>query len=473
MNQPIRILTTDFEWLGEIDDYESLQFTRRSQKAGEFELHINVNKNLTETLQKDNLIYLSSRKVGIISYRQLSQDGKDTLTIRGTTLHGLMSRRVTIPPVGQGYDRIKDNAETVLKHYVLNNVINPVDVSRIIPNLEVAPDQKRGIVVDYQSRLKQLDTELGDISNVSEIGWEITLDLERQKFIFDVFESRDLTTEQSTLPPVIFSVDFDNIQSHTFTDSSVGYKNAAYVGGQGEEEERRIITIGTTSGFERYETFVDARDVAETESVETEEGFTDVPIPESEINAQLIDRGNKELKDLDKIVSFESEILTYGPFVYEQDWDLWDIVTVQDKKLGLTLNTHIPEIKEIYEVGGFRLEATFGNTIPTLIEKIKKTIDAPMVEKSTNAGSTPTNISQLVNDAGYITVDDIPQVAPFVFDQLSPSVLWTITHNLNKYPNVTITDSAGSVVLGDVKHTSLNTTEISFSSAFSGKATLF
>lgn len=471
--QSIRILTTDFEWLGEIDDYESLQFTRRYQKSGEFELHINVNKNLTETLQEGNLIFLTERKVGVIQHRTLSRDGKETLTIKGSTLQGLMSRRITVPPIGQGYDRIKDNAETVLKHYVFNNAVNPVDISRIIPNLEIALDQKRGPIVDYQSRLKHLDTELEDISNISGIGWEIYLDLGRQKFVFDVFENRDVTTEQTILPPVIFSVDFDNIQSHTFTDSALGYKNTAYVGGQGEEESRRIVKIGTTSGFKRYETFVDARDVSETKSVEGVDGPTDVPIPESEINSQLTDRGTKSLKELDKIISFESEILTYGPFVYEKDWDLGDIVTVQDKMWGLTLNTPIPEVKETYEVGGFKLEATFGNTIPTLIDKLKKTIDAPMVEKSKKVGKIPTSVSQLVNDAGYITVADIPQVTPFVFDQLSPSALWTIQHNLNKYPNVTITDSAGSVVWGDVKHTSLNTTEISFSSAFAGKATLF
>lgn len=467
--QPIRILTTDFQWLGEIDDYESLQFIRRFHKAGEFELHININKNLTETLQKDNLIYLSPRKVGIIAHRELSKDDSETLMIKGPTLQGFMSRRITVPPAGEGYDRIKACAETVLKHYVLKNVVNPADSSRIIPDLEIAADQKRGDVVDYQSRLKQLDEELETISNMSGIGWEIRLDLKSNKYVFDVIEARNLTAEQSVLPPVIFSIDFDNIKAQTFTDSALGYKNTAYVGGQGEEEERRIIEVGTAAGIGRYETFVDARDVAEM--TKGEGSNEEIPIPEVDIIAQLNDRGSKSLKEMDIIQSFESEILTYGPFVYEQDWDLGDIVTVQDKKWGLTLNTPIPEVKEIYEPSGFRLEATFGNTVPTLIEKIKKTIDGPLVEKSTKS-STITNVSELINDAGYITADDIPQMEPFVHDQLSPSKMWTITHNLNKYPNVTIADSAGSVVWGDIKHIDFNTTEISFSVAFAGKAIL-
>lgn len=55
-----------------------------------------------------------------------------------------------------------------------------------------------------------------------------------------------------------------------------------------------------------------------------------------------------------------------------QDWDLRDIVTVQDRKWGVTLNSRVKEIKEIYEVNGFNLECTFGNSIPNLLDRIKQ-----------------------------------------------------------------------------------------------------
>ncbi|ARA99134.1 siphovirus ReqiPepy6 Gp37-like family protein [Geobacillus thermodenitrificans] len=470
--QPIRILTPSFQFLGEIDDYESLQFIRRFRKPGEFELHINANKNLTDTLQEDNLIVLSPRKVGVILHRELNRENTEQLMIKGYTLQGILSRRITVPPVGQAYDKIKANAETALKHYVRQNAVESVDPNRIIPNLVIADDLQRGPIVDWQSRFKNLVDELESISFSAGIGWDIFLDLQQQKWVFEVYEPRNLTTSQNTLPPVIFSVDFDNIKNQTFTDSAINYKNFGYVGGQGEEEERRVVEVGDTFGLERIETFIDARDVAETTKETNDEGEQEeVPLPDEVVIAQLIDRGQQKLKEMQKILSFESEILTYGPFVYEKDWDLGDIVTVQDKKWGITLDTPITEVKEIYEPGGFRLEATFGNTMPTLIERIKKTIDAPMVEKPIKT-NVPTKLSELENDAGYITADDIPAAQSFIHEQLTPSSLWVITHNLNKYPSVTVTDSAGNVVVGDVKHTSLNTTEISFSAAFSGKAIL-
>lgn len=49
---------------------------------------------------------------------------------------------------------------------------------------------------------------------------------------------------------------------------------------------------------------------------------------------------------------------------------------------------------------------------------------------------------------------------------------WVINHNLNKFPSVTIVDSGGSVVVGDVQYLSMNKISVSFAGAFSGKAYL-
>jgi hypothetical protein len=60
----------------------------------------------------------------------------------------------------------------------------------------------------------------------------------------------------------------------------------------------------------------------------------------------------------------------------------------------------------------------------------------------------------------------------FVFTQTNATNVWNITHNLNKYPSVMVTDSAGTVVEGDITYTSLNDVVITFKSGFKGKAIL-
>ena len=56
--------------------------------------------------------------------------------------------------------------------------------------------------------------------------------------------------------------------------------------------------------------------------------------------------------------------------------------------------------------------------------------------------------------------------------QSLPSDTWIINHNLNKYPSVTVQDSAGSIVIGELTYNNKNTITLTFSGAFSGEAHL-
>jgi hypothetical protein len=48
--------------------------------------------------------------------------------------------------------------------------------------------------------------------------------------------------------------------------------------------------------------------------------------------------------------------------------------------------------------------------------------------------------------------------------------VWTVTHNLGRYPSVTVIDSAGDESSGEVRHLSTNQIVITFSAPFSGIA---
>lgn len=64
------------------------------------------------------------------------------------------------------------------------------------------------------------------------------------------------------------------------------------------------------------------------------------------------------------------------------------------------------------------------------------------------------------------------QVLEYVYTQAMPSDAWTINHNLNRYPSVTIVTTAGDQVDGDVHYDSANTITLRFPSAFAGIAYL-
>lgn len=85
-----------------------------------------------------------------------------------------------------------------------------------------------------------------------------------------------------------------------------------------------------------------------------------------------------------------------------------------------------------------------------------------------NSGSSLT--STTVQDA----IDELSDRDDFqyVHSQDLPLATWVIIHSMNRYPQVSVVDSAGSEVYGDIKYDSANQLTVSFSSAFSGKAYL-
>lgn len=467
-NMPIRIIDSYFNLLGEIDDYESLIFTRRFYKVGEFELHININKENVDKLQEDNLIILgvNTNKIGVIRHKEirLPENGElsEELVIKGYTLKGIVGRRIIMPPNGKGYDTQEGSTEYIMKQFVNNNIVNPTDTSRKIPQVYIAPSLNRGKSDKWNGRFENLSDKLQEIGENAELGWDVTLDITNNKWVFDVVDGRNLTYNQELLPRVIFSVDFDNIKGQTYIDSGLSYSNVGYAGGKGEED-RLIQQVGSANGFDRIESFLNCYNAEDATTLNTE--------------------GQRKLEELKRIQTFDSEVIDFGSFVYGRDWDLGDVVTVQNRKWGLTLDSRIIEIREAYEVSGENIEITFGNNIPTIIDKIKSLEkQQPLMEKSqgigtvtwgdiTDAPTIPTKTTQLQNDAGFITAENVHSTT-YVHNQLSTSNEWIIQHNLLKFPSITVVDSAGSVVIGDITYTSENEIRLNFQGAFSGKAYL-
>lgn len=352
----VRILDTDFNLLGEIDNYESLQLTRRFYRAGEFEMHIQLGKQHADQLLHDRVICINNQphKAALISHREITQDDKgiETLVVRGPTLAGVLDRRITL---AESYDRTRGPAESVMKHYVNNHLVNGayatgMHADRHLPVLALAPDLRRGKETPWQTRCEQLDQVVQAIAEWCDIGWLVRLDFDTKKWVFDVIEGRNLTAGQSELPRVIFSHEFDNIQSQQYVDSLLQYKNVGYAGGKGEDEDRLMQMVGSASGLNRREVFLDCSGAEDAD--------------------ELTDIGEQKLSELKRIQTYSGMILDTHSFKYETDWDLGDVVTLQNKRWGLTMDARITEVREIYEPAS-KIEIVLGNEIPTITKYVK------------------------------------------------------------------------------------------------------
>jgi hypothetical protein len=93
-------------------------------------------------------------------------------------------------------------------------------------------------------------------------------------------------------------------------------------------------------------------------------------------------------------------------------------------------------------------------------------VSSPIVVTVTPQASPAVNLNT-------ITVGPInqPNVA-YTHTQGTSSATWVINHYLGWNPNVTVQDSAGTTVEGNISYTNNNSLSITFSGAFSGKAYL-
>lgn len=104
------------------------------------------------------------------------------------------------------------------------------------------------------------------------------------------------------------------------------------------------------------------------------------------------------------------------------------------------------------------------------------TVDAPI-------NATQAEVDGGMNDVKFVTpltlknnldilINNQIQSSNYLHDQGIPASTWTIVHNLNKYPSVTVIDSSNREVEGSVTHITLNSLAITFNNPFSGKATM-
>lgn len=372
---PLRVIDVDFNLYTEVKQYSSLQLTRSWSGIGGVELVVHKDAPGASELLKGRIIFPHNHldKAYVIRSREIGIDasGNDSSNwlIRAEHIKSWFSQRITLPPAGEANDSIESHAETVMQHLINNNVIDPVANERKIPNLVLATDSKKGEVISWKSRYKNLAEELGKIGDISGLGWNIELDLDNKQFVLKILEGNNLSAYQSDKPPAIFSPEFKTLQKISYMESDLDYKNYSIVAGQGEGVDRRIIEIGESQGLDRYELFVDARDIEE--EIEQDEGEPK-PRPVEDIERDLRNRGNQKLLEHEQEVYLEGEYAPSNNLVYRKDWDMGDTVTIQNKDWNVTIDLQITEVKEVYEGGTVKIEPLFGQDRPDLISKIKK-----------------------------------------------------------------------------------------------------
>jgi hypothetical protein len=130
------------------------------------------------------------------------------------------------------------------------------------------------------------------------------------------------------------------------------------------------------------------------------------------------------------------------------------------------VNIYYDVIPIVDVVNNLTKKITLDNLSAVLSQKGNQAYD----ESITSIVLTGDLVKTIVFNRRNAAALNLSYVDTYVHNQTTPNVEWTITHTMNKFPSVTIVDSAGSIVEGAVDYINLNSCKITFCGAFSGKA---
>lgn len=323
------ILDKELEPVGIIDSYESFIWTERYNKYGDFELYSAVTSDILELMKPDYYVVINGSDRAMIIEKVLiecdAEEG-DHATVSGRSLESILDRRVVLAQTrvdGKiicGPKTLSGMLDEVILTLINECIVNPLDGRRKIDIFEYERTTNdptiSSIKVDMQCTGDNLYDVIAKLCEEHKVGFRVVL-TDDNKFRFKLYTGVDRSYEQTANSFVLFSPSMDNLISGKYLESTAAYKNAAYIGGQGQDTDRTYAYAYARQKdyLYRREMFVDARDLANA--------------GDGNYDAQLQQRGKEKLAETSDISAFEGEV-DATMYEYRVDYNLGDIVQLSD-----------------------------------------------------------------------------------------------------------------------------------------------
>lgn len=380
----LRVFDKTIEPLGAIDELDSLLWHMKYFDAGTFSLLAPITENNSKLLVEGNIIVKHDgkkevtdaaggvwRRAAQITYKHITKDenGLEQIEAQGYMLSWWLNKRCIYPQIVATAAN-----QSLINTMVTNNCGSGAAASRQFPQFTILEQETlEGSQVEYANEVcANLSQEVKTRAQAGKLGYDILISERQKKYGFYLYKGKDLTAKNSEgNTPCIFSREFDNVNEQEYTASIENCGNFIYVQGAADDSSNQpIVTVdgeGAT-GLDLDEVFCDATDIAR----KYQSGETEVMIPLGTYLQMLKTRGETELEGYGKNINFVSTINTTSNLKFKVDFDLGDRITCKEEKWGIQIDARITEVKEIYQKGTEEIEATFGESLPTLVDKIRK-----------------------------------------------------------------------------------------------------
>lgn len=254
----IYVLDKNLSLIGVIDAYKSLIWANRYNAVGDCELYLEASMDNISMLQDgyylmraDDEMVCQIRKIEI----DTSAEDGNYLIITGYDTKVFLDQRVI-----WSMATCTGNIEDFIRSIVKNSCISPALSGRQF----LKANGQALLGLGDKANFTEVTTEQVSYKNVGEkvreycetYKWGYRVVFSSGVLWFQLYKGTDRTNE------VIFSDQYENLSSTKYIDDKTNLGNVALVAGAGEGSARARNVFGYASSVDRFEKFVDAKDIA-------------------------------------------------------------------------------------------------------------------------------------------------------------------------------------------------------------------
>jgi len=256
----IYVLNGNLEIIGMIENFNSLIWANRYYEIGDCEVYAEATATNLELLVKDNyLIRFDDDMICRIESIEIdtSSEKGNYIIAKGFDCKKILNQRVI-----WGQLSVDGNVEDYIRNMVTSTCVDPEIADRQIKKTNGTANFFLGTKANFTEVITEQISYVNVGNKIKELckkyNWGYKVITLNTNFYFILYKGTDRSTT------VIFSNEYENLNSTKYKEDSSNLGNVAITAGEGEGSNRSISAAGQAESLARYEIYVDANEISKT-----------------------------------------------------------------------------------------------------------------------------------------------------------------------------------------------------------------
>lgn len=242
MDLKMEVYTPSLELVGLLEIQRSVIWEEKAFSAGSFSVESLITDESRELLAPDNIIWIEGSTAGIIEY--INQESDETgpyISVKGRTLTGILDWHVLY-----GRYNMSGTVPEIMRRLVDDCCVHPTRgniEARKIPGLVLTDAPAGGASIRVQKTGGSLLEALEELGEAYQVAFGVRFNPAVPQMEFWTNPGVNRSVGQDVNEPVFYSTELDDVLSSEYSYDSGDYRNVAYVAGEGEGDDRVVVTV--------------------------------------------------------------------------------------------------------------------------------------------------------------------------------------------------------------------------------------